>query len=52
MVVQVKLHHHHLRIPAVVILAVILDRLTQSLANPPALSPAQRWGEWLRLWRA
>lgn len=37
---------------AVVILAVILDRLTQSLANPPALSPAQRWGEWLRLWRA
>ena len=36
---------------AVVILAVILDRLTQSLANPPALSPAQRWGEWLRLWR-
>ena len=37
---------------AVVILAVILDRLTQSLANAPALSPAQRWGEWLRLWRA
>ena len=35
---------------AVVILAVILDRLTQSLATPPAKGLAERWRDWRRLW--
>jgi glycine betaine/proline transport system permease protein len=35
---------------AVVILAVILDRLTQSLAALPAKAPAERWRDWRRIW--
>ena len=35
---------------AVVILAVILDRLTQSLATPPVKGLTERWRDWRRLW--
>ncbi len=35
---------------AVVILAVILDRLTQSLAAPPTKAMAERWRDWRRIW--